>query len=238
MKDLYTNYKNNFEEKIDLYAELQNRKPHIKYIINKYFPKDKSSHILDVACGYGAHLYYLNQRNFTNVVGIDLSESNITLAKSIGLNNIFHRDMFVYLETCKSNSLDLILAIDILEHLENDQIFKFISQSKRVLKKSGLIIIHTPNANSPFFGRVRYGDFTHKTAFTPKSMQQIFRSKNFSDITFEESRPIIHGLFSLIRFVLFKILRFIFNVIILSETGASEKVLTQNFYTIVRKINV
>ena len=73
MKNLYLNYKTNTTENINLSSELISRKPSIKRIIDNYFPKDKSCHILDVACGYGAYLYYLNRLNFTNAFGIDLS---------------------------------------------------------------------------------------------------------------------------------------------------------------------
>ena len=235
MKNLYLNYKTNTTENINLSSELISRKPSIKRIIDNYFPKDKSCHILDVACGYGAYLYYLNRLNFTNAFGIDLSLENINLANSIGVHNVMQQDLFDYLDNLEANSLDVILAIDILEHLDNHEIFKFITQAKKVLKTGGSIIIHTPNANSPFFGRIRYGDFTHKTAFTPRSMKQIFRSEGLSDIICFESGPVIHGVFSFIRFILFKISRFIFNAIILSETGMSEKILTQNFFTIIKK---
>jgi 2-polyprenyl-3-methyl-5-hydroxy-6-metoxy-1,4-benzoquinol methylase len=235
MHNLYLNYKTNTTENINLSNELISRKHSIIGIIDKHFPKDKSCRILDVACGYGAYLYYLNTLNFTNAFGIDLSQENIHLAKSIGVQNVMQQDLFDYLETCKQNTLDIILAIDILEHLDNQEIFKFITQAKKVLKTGASIIIHTPNANSPFFGRIRYGDFTHKTAFTPKSMKQIFRSEGLSDIICFESGPVIHGVSSFIRFVLFKISMFIFNAIILCETGMSEKILSQNFFTIIKK---
>ena len=36
----------------------------------------------------------------------------------------------------------------------------------RALKPGGRWILHTANAESPFYGRVRYGDITHEQAFT------------------------------------------------------------------------
>ena len=65
-----------------------------------------TDHILDLACGRGRHAIYLNKKGF-NVVGVDLSEENISEARKFENEKLqfFTHDMIYVF---KKNSFDYI----------------------------------------------------------------------------------------------------------------------------------
>jgi hypothetical protein len=59
--------------------------------------------------------------------------------------------------------------MDILEHLENDELFGVLDQTFRVLAKGGICLAHVPNGEGLYGMRVRFGDLSHARAFPPGS---------------------------------------------------------------------
>jgi len=92
------------------------------------------------------------------------------------------------------------------------------------------LLIHTVNAASPYFGSVRYGDFTHEQAFTASSMTQVLRMFGFEGVGLFEDVPVAHGIKSAFRMIAWKVFRTVFAVIAAAETGrARGYVFSQNF---------
>lgn len=74
----------------------------------------------------------------------------------------------------------------------------------RVLKPGGRWIIHVPNGESPFGGRMRYWDLTHELAFTRTSVAQLLLASGFSDVRCFEDQPVVHGAKSALRWLLWQ----------------------------------
>ena len=97
------------------------------------------------------------------------------------------------------------------------------------------MITHQPNADSPFVNSILYGDYTHEQAFTKQSMSQIILSNGFENIKSYEVKPIVHGLKSFLRYLVWvliiKNILLIFNLV---ETGAFSyrSILSRNFITV------
>ena len=68
---------------------------------------------------------------------------------------------------------DVIIAVDVLEHLTLEQFSAFFSLADRVLKSDGVVVGRFPNGDSPFFGRYQYGDYTHDKPLSWRSLHQI-----------------------------------------------------------------
>ncbi len=99
--------------------------------------------ILDCGCGDGSLLYGLKNRNLiktSRVNAIDLSKNRIALVKKI--SSKFHAsvDSAETLETVKSNSIDLLISTQVIEHVDDQ---KMSITMKRVLKKSGVVYLST-----------------------------------------------------------------------------------------------
>ena len=108
---------------------------------------------------------------------------------------------------------------------------------RRVLKPNGRWIIHAPNAESPFFGRIRYGDFTHELAFTHQSLGAVLRAGGFGQVECFEDEPVVHGLKSAVRWVFWKLLRLGLRFFIAVETGETAAgIYSQNLTAVARKL--
>lgn len=217
--------------------ELECRGPTMRYVIDAFFPPDKSAAILDLGCGHGTLVHFAHQAGYHNIQGVDVSEQQVYLAKKLGIANIKQGDLMETLKVIPPSSLDTVVAFDVIEHFTKDELIDLVDAIHGVLKPSGCWIIHTPNANSPFVGAVRYGDFTHEQAFTPSSLQQLLKASGFSRFSFAECGPRIHGLKSLVRVMLWSFVRSVFRLVNAAETGdvGHGAVWTRNFYTVAYK---
>ncbi len=208
---------------------------HIRNVIARYIPRDRAARIVDLACGAGAYLYYLRAAGYTDVSGIDVSPEQIDLARGLGIFGVRCRDLFSELAEMDSESVDVILMIDILEHLQNDEMFDALDEVFRVLRKGGVCVAHVPNAEGLYGMRVRYSDMTHERAFAPKSARQLFRTIGFNDVQYFEERPVVHGVKSLIRRILWTAGSLAPRILLAAETGGRGFILSQNMIVTAHK---
>ena len=68
-------------------------------------------------------------------------------------------------------------------------------------------MLKTLNANNPFSMSLRYGDFTHEVAFTPKSLDGVMRQCQFTQIAMREMGPFVHGVRSAVRTLIWRLIK-------------------------------
>lgn len=116
----------------------EGRRELLKLLIGKHNKKIK---ILDVGCGTGETLTFLNSAYpNSDLFGVDNSSVAIKFSKSRGHKKIYSR--LANKLGFKRNLFDYVLFLDVLEHIKDDQ--AAINEAKRVLKKGGKIIITSP----------------------------------------------------------------------------------------------
>ncbi len=218
-------------------AEFQRRAPYLERLIRDHFPEDKETVILDLGCGAGAMEYFARRQGFGNITGIDRSPQQVAAARSLGLTGVREGEVLEVMETLKAASQGLVIAFDILEHFTKDEGIGFMDQINRVLTPGGKVIIHTPNGASPFGGRSGHGDFTHETIFTRDSLEQLLTVCGFSRIECYEDQPVVHGLVSGLRWLLWRVIRAGLKFYLAAETGSLERneILSQNLLCVAVK---
>lgn len=215
----------------------KSRAPYLKKIIQEHFPQNKKSNILELGCGHGAFMYFIRLMGYENIVGVDISSTQVSVAGELGIKGIIEGDLMEFLTTQSSNSQDVVISFDVIEHFKKNELMPFVDEVHRVLRKSGIWIIHVPNGESPFFGRIRYGDFTHEQAFTRNSISQILLSSGFTDVQSFEDKPVVHGFKSALRRILWEVFRQVFLLLNASETGVWDRqsIFTQNLLVIAKR---
>lgn len=216
---------------------LQARAPYLNHLITSHFPQDKNATIVDLGCGHGALIYFAKKKGYRNIIGFDCSPEQVVAANRLGIEGVQEGDVQESLKSFSDLSLDVIVTFDVIEHLSKVELFDLVDEVYRALRPGGCWIIHVPNAESPFFGRIRYGDLTHELAFTQESIAQLLMTTGFSKITCYEDAPIPHGLKSAVRWALWKILRSFLQAYLSIETGhcGRNTILTQNLLAVVNK---
>lgn len=217
--------------------ELNNRAPTMNFLIHSFFPSNKNAHIVDLGCGHGTLVHFAHKAGYSNTSGVDVSGQQVELAHSLGIKNIKQGDLMNTLQSMPAGSVDVVVAFDVIEHFTKDELIDFIDAVHRVLKADGRWIIHAPNGDSPFFGAVRYGDFTHELAFTQTSINQLLTSSKFKKVICKECAPQAYSLTSFIRMILWKIIRLVLRFTILAESGdlGGDAILTRNLYAVAFK---
>lgn len=135
-----------------------------------WIPFDSKNRVLDVACGVSG----LSKTFSNNVYGIEMNRKAVMFVRKKGIRA---KQGDVERKWDYPNRyFDIVYANHIIEHLQNPD--HLIAESKRVLKKGGLLIVGTPNLASwfnrvlllsgiqPFFTEVSTVDKTLGLGFT------------------------------------------------------------------------
>jgi len=194
-------------------------------------PQEKTAKIIDIGCGNGSVVWWLHQSGFTNTEGIDISFEQIEAGQKLGIKNIKKADAKEFLID-KRRLYDVIFLRDLLEHFNKEEMIEVLDLCYLSLKDKGTVIIQVPNAESPFFGRIRYGDLTHEIAFSTSSLSQLLRMTGFSEIRFFSTEPLIFGIKSFIRYILWKIIESFYKFFLFAELGRAKRIVTQNIISI------
>uniref|UniRef100_A0A7V2ZK77 Class I SAM-dependent methyltransferase n=1 Tax=Ignavibacterium album TaxID=591197 RepID=A0A7V2ZK77_9BACT len=198
--------------------------------IKSWLPADKNVKILDIGCGFGLLLNTFKEEGYNNLVGVDISEEQINIAKKLFPEiDFICSDLISYL---KNNQVkyDLVTAFDVLEHLDKQEAFATLELICNNLIEHGQLIIQTPNAESPWFGTVAYGDFTHEWFYTTSSIEDILLKTGFKRFDFLPSEPMAINLKSFIRKIIWSIIKLFLVIWNLAETGSKgSKIYTRVF---------
>jgi 2-polyprenyl-3-methyl-5-hydroxy-6-metoxy-1,4-benzoquinol methylase len=217
---IYEKYFSNIQkqsEQLDLIAIDRLGRAYDVYL-RGWLPADKNAAILDVGCGYGCFLRFLSKRGYTNAAGVDVSAEQVELARKIN-QNVVEANALEFLEAHVSE-FDLIVSIEVIEHFRKDEVVRFLDVCYNALRPQGRLIIQTPNADSPFCFANRYGDFTHETCFNLRSLANLMKLYGFTAIEGRELGPIPCGLFSSVRWLLWKLVRLSLLAYNMIETGS------------------
>jgi SAM-dependent methyltransferase len=112
-----------------------------KYLLDLLKDAPKDSKVLDIGCSSGIFLKDLETLGFKteNLFGIDISEKAIANCKSNGIRNCFVMDAQ---NITLTETFDIIIASDCLEHLEDDK--KALANWKNLLKIGGKMYVFVP----------------------------------------------------------------------------------------------
>lgn len=199
-------------------------------------PADRQAKILDIGSGYGRYLKALEFAGYGNVYGVDLSEEQIAYAREqLALRNCVCGDALEFLGD-QSETYDVILLLDVLEHLDVAYAIDLCRAVHRALKPGGIFVVQVPNGLSPLCPHL-YADVTHQRAFTTFSVEQVLRKSGFSGFRHSATPSPVHGLKSLIRrtvweLVVNPLLKAYFFVVVGSTLGG---IYTPNLLTVTTK---
>jgi len=113
------------------------RRDILNFFLKKFLNK-KGIQILEIGCGTGGNLEILS--NLGEVTGLDVLKYALDFCRKRGVNNLVlgraEKTNF------PSESFDLILMLDVLEHIKDDK--KAIGETRRILKEGGYFLVTVP----------------------------------------------------------------------------------------------
>jgi SAM-dependent methyltransferase len=133
--------------------------------VNLYFSKLKKNFKLGdgldvLEIGFGSFLDFSKSVGW-NISGVELISDLVDRAVQNDYK-AFHSVHDIPIQ----NKYDLIVAFDVLEHIESDQALNFLEKIRNFLHPNGVLIIRVPNGSSAFGLSNQYGDITHQSVIT------------------------------------------------------------------------
>jgi SAM-dependent methyltransferase len=190
--------------------------------------------VLDIGCGQGELVALLVADGF-DAWGIDISPEQVSLARAAGVDRVAHGDFHGYLHSTPDD-WDAVVATDVLEHLTRDEVVAAFDDVRRALRPGGVFVARVPNAVSPMGGHTMFGDLTHETWFTRRSVAQLAAVAGFAEVSAYPCPPAVHGLASAVRAVVWKPVSGMLKLALAAETGQLRgHIITQNLTFVARK---
>jgi 2-polyprenyl-3-methyl-5-hydroxy-6-metoxy-1,4-benzoquinol methylase len=203
--------------------------------IRPALPVPPAGPVLDIGCGQG-HLVGLLLADGYDAEGIDVSPEQVTLARAAGLEGRVREGDYRDALAERAGQLAAVTATDVLEHMTKPEVLETFDRVATALAAGGVLIARVPNAASPFAGAIRYGDFTHESSYTARSIRQLAAAAGFGSVTVLPCPPIAHGVTSSGRLVVWKAMSGLCKIALAAETGVLRgHIVTQNLTFIARK---
>lgn len=187
--------------------------------IRPWLPESKDAACLDVACGTGILLYIFQSTGYRHITGVDISPQQINAARQV-CEDVHLMDALEYLKA-HPGEFDFITAFNILEHYEKDELLNIVEALYQALRPGGRLVVEMPNAESPWGLSVRYGDLTHELALNANSLNHLLELVGFTEFSARECTAYIHGIKSLIRWVIWRFIHLGLLIWNYAETGSA-----------------
>lgn len=159
-----------------------------KYLVNK---TPNGPRIIDLGCGTG-YTMLLMQR-FGKVFGIDVASEGLRLCMKRGLVNICQADLLSI--PCKRNSFDVALALDVLEHVEDDH--AAVREISGILHPEGKLLVTVPAFR--FLWSHHDNALHHKRRYTLAELKRLLENNDFKIERITYYNSFLFPLISLVR---------------------------------------
>lgn len=147
-------------------------------MILKYIPQKDNVSILDIGCGNGKMLGYLQSKTGANIFGFDYSDTAINTARNLFPTRSDFREGVIGEIDYPDSTFDVIISMDTMYFAKDMN--AFVAQIKRWLKKDGILFVgyqegeiapKTENANTSLLSvalkannmNYEVTDITHQT---------------------------------------------------------------------------
>ncbi|MEW6544182.1 MAG: class I SAM-dependent methyltransferase [Nitrospirota bacterium] len=179
-------------------------------------PEDREAPVLDVGCGAGHFLKFLETKGYRRAEGLDLSPQQVEEARRHVACPVHVGEAAKFLAE-RPGHYAAITINDVLEHVPKDRAVPFLATLRNGLRPGGVLVVNVPSAAGLTTAYVRYNDFTHELVFTELSLQQVLLMAGFRSVRFVPERwPLKftprHLAYRLVRWVWYRLLKLIYFV--------------------------
>lgn len=143
---------------------------------------------LDVGFGRCEWMSLLRENNVP-VVGLDIDSDLVERARSKGFE-VYCSDAVEWLAGHPADSLGLISAFHVVEHMEFESLKSFLAEAYRALCPGGVILFETPNPENLLVGSFEFWlDPTHKRPYPSQTLAFWTKALGFTDVEVIKLNP-------------------------------------------------
>jgi SAM-dependent methyltransferase len=142
--------------------------------------------VVDLGCGRGEWLTLLRDAGVPSS-GIDANPRFVAAGRARGLD-IELGDAIGHLQGLSPDSVDMVTAFHVIEHLGTEELLALLDAARRALRPGGCVLLETPNpANLVMAACDFYNDPTHRSPLPSALTEYLVSTQGFGDI---EVRPL------------------------------------------------
>lgn len=152
---------------------------------------DPSMSILEIGCGTGIFLRYLEDCGYPEIVGIDADE-NLRETLSDLDRGVFHAGdaETVLARHFAGKRFDRIVMFDVAEHIGMPDLVRLLTMLRGHLADDGKLLLRVPNIESPWGLRMFYGTFDHVTPLGPGRLRELARLTGWTCVSVVPQEPV------------------------------------------------
>lgn len=181
--------------------------------------------VLEIGCGWGFALAGLRKLGVAHVDAFDIDSFAVGMCRRRGfeVTLLDVEDIHDFMAS-KAETYDVILAVDVVEHIPIDAQPQALRDIFLALKPGGKFVCQVPNADSIVASHMRYVDYTHHSAFTQVSLDAVLHNAGFAPAEIRDAeppqhRPSIRHWNDLKNWLLRRIVRKLARAILVAELG-------------------
>lgn len=133
--------------------------------------------VLELGFGNGSFAGWARSRGFA-YAGSELSPELRARATDAGFR-AYDADFERMFAELGPESLDLVVAFDVLEHMELGELESLLESARRALRPGGCVLARVPSGDSPFGRAIYHGDLTHRCALGSSAVAQLAATHGF-----------------------------------------------------------
>jgi SAM-dependent methyltransferase len=155
----------------------------------RFVPQSAELSVLEIGFGHGAFMSYARVLRQWQVTGIEINSIELEAAARAGYHVLRSID-----ELNPEERFDLVVAFDVFEHLEVEQLNALLAKIASRLASGGRLLARFPNGDSPFGLSNQHGDHTHRTVITRSKLTQLALPAGLVIETYRgEKTPVLCG---------------------------------------------
>lgn len=137
--------------------------------------------VLDLGCGRGEWLALMKEHDIP-AAGVDLSPGQLEHARRQDLD-VREQGALEALEMAADDSLSVITAHHLVEHLAFEEVARITREAQRVLAPGGLLVFETPNTRNIIVGATSFhNDPTHRHPMPDPVLSTLFETAGYHPV--------------------------------------------------------
>ncbi len=142
--------------------------------------------VVDLGCGRGEWLALLRAAGVA-ARGVDANPAFVAAGRARGLDMELG-DALGYLEALPPDSIDMVTAFHVIEHLATEDLLALLEAARGALRPGGCLLLETPNPTNLVMAACDfYNDPTHRSPLPPALTEYLVSTQGFRDV---EVRPL------------------------------------------------
>lgn len=203
----------------------------------KYLPDNKQAAFLDIGCGSGRIITWLNNKGYKNILGIDISDEALTNVPHEFKNKTKRIDRLDQFLVENRHAYDFIFAKDVIYYFSKDELIPMMEKIRDSLKPDGTLMVEIFNGSAQMGPYVKYKDYRIQWIFTEHSLLEVLKDSGFEIVALDRVKVCSLGIRSILTSLLGFIWRLNLRVVYWAERGVdaqNPKFLHKKIYAIAK----